>query len=120
MKSTAALPPEHDSFIAWPNGAGETPCSALYAKTGDDFDDAQNLATQAEGAENWEAWGEHSTRAAQLADLLAELRATGHLGQREEYSTPCPLTALIGGASMTASGDVFHNDALVGRIAVPA
>lgn len=75
---------EHTSAIYWPNGNGETPCSAEYAAT-KDARDAIYVCGNDEGEtlddlspEDYQRWNE-------LDDKLNGLQLNGHLGKSIRY-----------------------------------
>ena len=107
---------EHDNFLAWPNGGGETPCSSRYAELFYAKEAVDARCAAAESDEDWPRWSLEAAQAQRLDDELRALREAGHVGAPLAYDQPSPLMALLGGASMTASGEVFNGDHLVGRL----
>jgi hypothetical protein len=105
-----------DDFIAWPNGGGETPCSRMYLETLEAKEAAERLASVAEDDEDWDQWRLQAARAAQLGEALWSLREQGHLGAPRSYDAPSAAMALLGGATVTADGRVWHGEHFVGRL----
>lgn len=112
----ATAPVVHDTFLAWPNGGGETPCSTAYADASDAYDEAQCLASGAEEVEDWALYHLHSVAAETLRIELQNLRDQGHVGKPETYEAVIPAMAMLGGAAMTADGRVFNGEHYVGQM----
>lgn len=107
---------QHDSIVAWPNGAGYTPCTATYTQTVDALYVAQLAEATAEDALDWPARERHGVQALQLESQLDLLREQGHLGEPVTLATPSPEMALAGGAQVTADGLVHCGDLVIGQL----